>query len=186
VPRFHTVRPDTSKARLRFPVRVQQAPYISILTWSFPEVRANGATLAMQWGATRVAMDVEVVSTIKATLAAAEAAPYVGRYRFVRPGSTKPRDFIVTFAHDTLKGEWDRVDVGDGEQKELVEKMGRFVLLKIGNDWFAPALLDDHGQIYEVMRPEMVFQFARADGQVNSFEVRDAKDNVVATGTRKN
>lgn len=40
------------------------------------------------------------------------------------------------------------------------------------------------GQIYEVLKPEMVFEFTRARGRATSLVVRNEQDQVQATATR--
>jgi hypothetical protein len=47
--RYHMEPPDSSGAQIRFPVRVETAPFTDVLTWSMPELRIAGATLVMQW-----------------------------------------------------------------------------------------------------------------------------------------
>jgi hypothetical protein len=44
VQRYHTNRPDSIKVLVRFPLKVQEAPFTEMLTWSFPGVRADGGT----------------------------------------------------------------------------------------------------------------------------------------------
>jgi hypothetical protein len=61
--RFHTQRPDTTRARLRFAVMPQQLAPVEVLTFSFPEVRRDGARLIMQWGATAIPLEIEVPSS---------------------------------------------------------------------------------------------------------------------------
>jgi hypothetical protein len=63
--------------------------------------------------------------------------------------------------------------------------MGTFAMIKVAPDWFVPGLFDETGRIYEVMRPEMTFQFTNANGRAESFEIRNGRDMVFAKGTRK-
>jgi hypothetical protein len=182
--RFHMYPPDSSAKQLRFPVRAGEGPATDVLTWSFPEIRADGGTLALQWGTTRVAIDVAVEPSLRVTLPEAEAAPYLGRYSFAEKGSTKPREFVVSYEDGTLTGEWDRRDVGDGLQGNTVDYMGRFALIRIGPDRFVPGLYDGKGEIYEVLRPEMVFEFTRSGGRAESFDVRDDRDEAWASAKR--
>lgn len=183
--RYHTNIPDSMKVHLRFPLKAQEGPFTEMLTWSFPEVRATGGTLAMHWGTTKLALDVAVEASLHADIAAAEAAAYVGRYTTARNDTVPHRGFTIMFANDTLKAEWDSTVVQDGQQSLLVGYMKRFALIRVAPDWFVPGLFDENGRIYEVLRPELVFQFTRTDDTVRSFELRNARDRVVAIGRRK-
>ena len=177
--RFHMEPPDSTAQQVRLPVRPQDAPFTEVLTWSFPEVRASGGTLAMQWGTTRVAVDVGVEPSLRVGTPAAEAAPYVGEYEYAEVDSAGKRGrtsrFLVTHEDGTLKGRWDPNDA----------YMGKFALIRVGPDMFVPGLYDAKGEIYEVLRPDMLITFARAGGRVASLEVRDDQDRLWATATRK-
>lgn len=56
--RFHTNRPNVSDAVAKWTVTPESAPPTEFLTWSFPEVRPDGVTIAMGWGTKRVTMHV--------------------------------------------------------------------------------------------------------------------------------
>lgn len=184
--RFHTNKPDTNAAAVRFPVHVQPAPFTDVLTWSFPGLRSNGGALALRWGPKKVVVNIAVEPSLNPSTPIAEAQAYVGRYSFLQPGGTKPRGFAIMLDTDTLKAAWDTTDVGDGMQGLLVKYMGRFALLRIAPDWFVPGLYDKRGEIYEVLRPDMIFEFQRENGRVKSFEIRNGKDSLWATAVRKN
>jgi hypothetical protein len=177
--RFHMEPPDSTAQQVRFPVRVGTAPFAEVLTWSFPDVRASGGTLAMQWGTTRVAMSLEVEPSLQVALPAADAEAYVGEYAFTEVDSAgakgKTSGFRVLYEKGTLKGEFVPNDA----------YMGRFALIRVAPDLFAPGLYDEKGQIYEVLRPDMMFTFARVGGRPATFEVRDDSDKLWATGARK-
>jgi len=99
VRKFHTQRPDTMTARLRFPVTPLQVPAAEVLTWSFPGVRPDGATLQMQWGATAVPLRIVVRPSGLAGQRVQSWAPYLGAYRLTlvpEPGDTaKPFEMTV-------------------------------------------------------------------------------------------
>jgi hypothetical protein len=183
--RYHTRRPDTTKVAIKFPVTVQQGEFTEMLTWTFPEVRASGGKLALQWGTTKVAMDLGVEPSLKTEIAAGDAAAYVGKWSTARNDTIPPREFTITFANDTLRAEWDKAVVKDGQQGLLVDYMKRFALIPVAQDLFVPGLFDEDGKIFEVLRPEMMFQFTRTDGKAGSFEVRDMRDKIWMTGKRK-
>jgi hypothetical protein len=177
--RYHMNPPDSTAADVRFPARVEAVPYTDVLTWSMPEIRIDGGTLAMQWERVRIPINLEVEPTLVMTLPAAEAAAYVGQYTYAEQDSTgKPGKVVVfTITHEdgTLKGRWDPED----------PYFKKFALIRIAPDWFAPGVYDEKGQIFEVYKPEQTFEFTRANGRVVSFVVRDDDDKIGASGTRK-
>jgi len=63
--------------------------------------------------------------------------------------------------------------------------MKKFALVRIAPDWFAPGVYDEKGQIYEVLKPDVVVEFNRAKGQVSGFVMRLGDDGVWGTATRK-
>lgn len=99
VRKFHTQRPDTTKARVRFAVTPVERTKIEVLTWSFPDVRPDGAGLEMQWGATAVPLRIATASSRAAAPPAQNLTPYLGSYRVAflpEPGDTaKPFEIDV-------------------------------------------------------------------------------------------
>jgi Protein of unknown function (DUF2911) len=77
---FHVRRPERSDDQISLMAKAVEAPFREALTFSFPEVRADGTDILFQWGALQVPMEVKVPSTQVTTIAAAEAAPYPGTY----------------------------------------------------------------------------------------------------------
>jgi len=57
---FHTRRPDSTAAQIRFPVKVEAAPFTDVLTWHVPELSSSGGTLVMQWERARVPIRIDV------------------------------------------------------------------------------------------------------------------------------
>lgn len=177
--RFHMGPPDSAAAQVRFPVRVEAVPFTDVLTWSMPELRNNGGTLVMQWERTRIAMNVEVEPSLVMTFPAAEATPYLGQYTFTEQDSSgkagKVSVFTITHEDGTLKGQWTPDD----------PYMKKFALVRIAPEWFAPGVYDEKGQIYEVIKPDVVAEFKRANGRVVSFVLRFEDDTLWGTGIRK-
>jgi hypothetical protein len=176
--RFHTEPPDSTVKQIRFPVKVGQAPFMDVLTWSVPELTISGGTIAMQWGTTQATMQLAVQPTLKFTLAEDEARPYLGAWEYLERGpgnTTKSR--ILTLSHEdgTLKGRFD----------PNVEWMGTFAMIRVAPDVFVPGLYDRHGQIYDVLRPDIVFTFTRVGGRPETFEERYEDDTLGGTGKRK-
>lgn len=178
VRRFHMSRPDSTPAQVRFPVRVEAAPFTDVLTWSMPELDMSGGTLAMQWERIRVPIKVEVVPSLITTIPGTEAAPYVGEWTFTEQDSAgKPtKVLLLTISHEdgTLKARWTPDD----------PYFRQFAMVRIAPDWFAPGVYDK-GEIYEVLKPDVTFEFSRENGGVASFIIRDMEDNVWGVGRPK-
>lgn len=179
---YHMAHPDSTEKQIRFAVRPLERPFVEVLTWSFPEVRQDGATLAMQWGTTYVPIEVQVEPTYKLGFPEREAAPYLGRYDYSwvmgPPGAAKDVLFTVSYEKGNLIGRWD-----PGPFPELPE-WSRFALIRIKDDWFVPAFLDERGGLLEVAK-EFVFEFKVAGGQASALDVRGEDDKIMATAKRK-
>ncbi|MEP6622638.1 MAG: DUF2911 domain-containing protein [bacterium] len=169
---WHTAHPDSNGTQIRFPIHTTEAPYLDVVTWSIPELRNEGGTLVMQWGKTKVAMRLDVEPTVAATLTEADALPYIGNWEFVQPGRAKPLELQITYDNHMLKG-------------YIPAEKERMVLVRVATDWFATAVLDDKGEIWQVNRPGIVYEFTRANGRAVSYEVRDSNDKLTSSGVRK-
>lgn len=174
--RFHEDRPDSIPGQFRFPVRAVQAPHVDALAWWWPELRPLGGTLAMQWGTTRVALQIAVESRYQMTLPAADAAPYLGRYEYreVTVGDTaKSEPFFVTYHDGALHGQW---VVGDTMP---------FIMVRIRPDWFIPRwhYPSEGPDVYDV-DPTFLFEFSRGDPRAVSMTLRDQSDSVIAVARR--
>src|SRR5260221_278182 len=141
------------------------------------EIRADGGTLVMQWGRTRVDMQVEVEPSLRITMDEADALPYLGEYTFTRnrrAGATVTSKFFVVYEQNTLKGYWEPDDA----------YYHHFALIRIAPDWFAPGVYDEQGRIYEVYRPDLTVEVKREEGRVMSLEIRMDNDFVWGTAKR--
>jgi hypothetical protein len=175
---YHEDHPDSTSAQIRFVVHPKDAPFTDVLSWSMPELRMEGGTLAMNWGKTVVSANVEVEPSLQTTLAESEARPYVGRYDYAELDSAgkvkSTTTFIVDYENGTLKARW---EPQDGYFKH-------FAMVRIGPDWFAPGVYDEKGVIYEVLRPDATIEFTRVNGRPMSYVWREEDDRVSARGTR--
>ena len=173
---FHMKHPDSTSNQIRFAARPEVIPFTDVLTWSVPAIRANGATLAMDWERIRIPLDVEVKPSLVMTMSAEEAAPYVGTYTWTdvkRDGTDgKVYRFIVLHENGTLKGRWDPNDA----------YMNTFALIRIAPDMFAPGVYEK-GEIYEVLKPDLVFEFTRAGGKATSLTLRNEEDRLLGRAT---
>ena len=79
---FHTQRPELGGERqIRFPVRTEADAHTEFLTWSFPQVDRDRAMLVMEWGTTRVPLQIEVDFPMPVfTVTADVAAQYTGEW----------------------------------------------------------------------------------------------------------
>jgi hypothetical protein len=178
VRRYHEDPPDSTAQQVRFPVRPTTGPFAEVLTWSVPSINATGGTLAMNWGTTAIAMDVGVEPSLRMTMDAGSAAPFLGRYDYTivaGPDSGKRSVLTVSYEDSTLKGQWEPND----------RYFRKFALIRIAPNWFAPGVYDDNGRIYEVYKPEMTFEFTVANARAVSLEVRLDDDKVEAVGKRR-
>ena len=85
--RFHTQPPGSGDEQVRFVVKPTTAPHMEALTFYFPVVTRDGATLDLHWGTTVVPMRITVEPSRSPTVADRERAMYVGRYRLTPSGT---------------------------------------------------------------------------------------------------
>ena len=175
--RFHENPPDSNARQIRTALRVEQAPALDVLTWSFPELRVSGGTIAMQWATTRAAMSFQVDPSLPITMAEGDAKSYLGRYegRNVDPKQTEKWDFVLTYEDGVMKGQFDPNE----------PYMGKFAMIQLAPDIFTAGLYDKNGQIYEVLRPDMIITFTRMKGKVETFEIRNDSDILESTGRKR-
>lgn len=175
VRRFHEDRPDTMKFAVRIPITVEQAPALDVLTWSFPELRASGATLAMQWDTYRATMDVRVTPSFAVETPDSLARELVGRWEGMdpeKPGAPPSKwSMNVTYDRGVLHGEFTPEDT----------YMKKFALIRVGRDMYTGGLYDSKGEIYEVLRPDMLVTVVREGGRPVRLEFRDDKDELRGT-----
>jgi hypothetical protein len=173
---YHMAHPDSTPEQIRFPVKALPGPFTEVLTWSFPENRAGGATMVMSWAATRVPLDVTVEPTYRITTPMADAAPYIGRYEFRwgdMPDTAKSLELIVAYQDSMLTMRF--------EPKDPYYEGA--ALIRIKEDWFIPGIFEN-GHFLDALQ-DMVLEFKVAGGKAVSFEVRGDADELWAKGKRK-
>jgi hypothetical protein len=175
---FHNMPPDSTPSQIRFAVRAKEGPFTEVLTWSMPDLRVNGGTLAMNWERVAVALNVAVSPSYRTTMPLADAQPFLGRYDFMEVDSTgkvtKTSPLVLDYENGTLKG---RVGLWNNY-------LGHFAMIRVAPDWFVPGVYDKNGEIYEVLRPDVTIEFTRDAGRPMTFEWRGDDDKVFAKGTR--
>jgi len=182
--KFHTDIPDSTDAQIRFAVVPEERPFLETMTMWFPETSATGATLATQWGSTYVPMEITVEPSRPITIAAEAVEAYLGSYRFVwaidpsegESESDGPREaeFEVYYDNGSLMA---KMDPGPPWFRQLV-------LIEIADDWFNPGILDESGQLYDVMTG-LTLEFNVESGHANAFDLRWITDDVIASGERQ-
>lgn len=173
--RYHIQPPETSAEQVRFDVRPEPAPFVEVLTWSFPEVTQTGTTLRMAWGETAVTFDVGVQPSRKITVDRALADRYVGSYRLTQSAPFSPGEvaFDITYEDDRLVGRWENAP------NPLLRTVW---LVHLGENMFIPAETED-GELVD-MQSEIVFEFSPYDGVATGFELRLFGDTLAGTAVR--
>ncbi|HEU5217936.1 MAG TPA: DUF2911 domain-containing protein, partial [Gemmatimonadales bacterium] len=90
--RFHVVKPVPADDQLRFKVLVDSTPHTEVLTFSFPEVNREGATLQLRWAETAASLHLATELNRAAPAPAHPWSSYTGIYevRGVGEDSTAP------------------------------------------------------------------------------------------------
>jgi hypothetical protein len=194
--RFHTDRPDPEQAVVRFDVRPERRPRVDVLTWSFPEIRSDGGTLAMQWDTVYVPLQLKVESSYPMTVAAEVARPIVGNYemRWSPPprDTTAPADSSHDHAEEGEGGpggppiqislKYDRGSIWGRVSPPPFPGYDTMVLLRVKDDWYIPAWWKN-GELYDAS-DEMMLEFKIENGKATGFDMRMKTDEVIATGVR--
>lgn len=175
--RYHTEAPDSAAGQVRWDVIPAPIPMQEILTWSFPEVRPDGATLRFEWADRRVTLDATVQPSHPLPIARADAEPYLGTYVF-RWVDDAPADTArITLSHDGTMLRQRYAPFPDWYPRLQDQPMAH-----LGETYFIPAIIRD-GKIWEMVA-DMVFEFTVVNGRATGFEMRDDRDNLLATGRR--
>ena len=177
--RFHEDRPDSIADQIRWTVHPTEGTASEILTWSFPEVRADGVQLHFAWGTKRVAINATVKASHPVPISRADAAPYLGRYKWKWHDTTgtDTTTYRVDFTHDGTVMRQTHTPFPAWYPRVQSQPM-----VRINDGWFITAIVID-GKVWE-MDSDMVYEFTMKDGKAVSFEIRDSKDELLATGVR--
>ncbi len=175
--RFHMEVPDSTKDQVRWTVRPTAGPPADILTWSFPEVRADGVQLLFAWGPKRVSLNATVQPSHPIPVSRAAAAPYLGTYEWTWNDPNDRKVMRVTFTHDGTYMRQSHTPFPDWYRRVQGQPM-----VRINDDWFITAIIID-GKVWE-MDSDMVWEFTAKEGKAVSFEIRNSKDDLIGTGTR--
>ena len=146
------------------------------LTFTFPEVRPDGTQLLFEWAGKRAAFNVVVTPSHPLTIARAEAEPFIGKYQWKWEGDTASAGTMELYYANgmllqryTPKPDW----------YPLLQDQP---MVRINGAWFIPTIVDK-GTVLEMVS-DMVFEFTMVNGKPTTLEIRDDKDNLLATGKR--
>lgn len=165
--RFHLMPPAEAEGQLRFAIRPGTGPNVELLTWSFPEVRATGATLQLAWATTTVSFDIGVASSRSLEVPATTAENYTGKWQVQPKGMLGTAPFEMEFTHDGthLVGDWP-----NAPNPRLV----RFWMVPMGAGIFAPAELEEN-ELFDIVT-DLLFEFDPSSGKATSFQIRGPGD----------
>ena len=117
--RYRLQRPRPDEMAVAIPVSPEQGPSVERLTFSFPELRRDGATLRFEWGTTALSLriDVEATAPRRPALAAQAVAAYLGDYvawSFAENGDSTASRFRLVHEGGRLVGQ-----MSDGGRFEM-------------------------------------------------------------------
>jgi len=165
--RFHIQRPDPADAAVQFTVDPRMGPHMEALTWYFPLVAPDGATVRMHWGETFVPLRITVEPSKTWVVEEADAQAVLGVYTFTsEPDSTgnptaDPIDVTIHHLEGRLVMQWgdSPVDVESGT-----------ALLPAREGSYYPAMFRD-GELFDV-HAETVVVFQMDGDRATGFEMR--------------
>jgi len=177
--RYHADPPDSTAQQIRWPVTPRAGAFTEALTWSVPDVRPDGGTLAMQWDTVRVTLDLAVTPKHPLTVARSVAEPYLGRWVMTQtpsPGETAKPDTLELYYEDgAMKQRFSRIP-------DWYRSLQNSTMVWINDDWFIPTIIRN-GKVLEMVA-DMVYEFDRKNGRATTFELRDDKDALLGHGVR--
>lgn len=176
--RFHVMRPQPGEDQLRLRVAADSGPHADMLTFWFPLVTRNSATLAFQWAETVVPLRLEILPSRRAVTVARPWSSYTGIYelRWERDTGAVSVRYEITERNGGL---WVRTGPEAVEPGLDTE----FDLLPAGGDDFHPRQYKNGRLIGDEMDELLVFRFEGAGA--TGFELRGiAEKKVLARATR--
>jgi hypothetical protein len=183
---FHTVGPQPADDQIRFPVVMTEGAFHELLTWDFEDIRSDGGTLALRWGTHRIAYDVKVEPSQRATTTVEEAAPVLGDFtvRMATPEGVEAPPFTISFLRTddgVLHADWKDVPAMPDGSEAFFEALDMW-LLPAAEGWFVPGEAYD-GELRETWAG-FFFEFELDGDASESFILLDEFDRPFARGTR--
>jgi hypothetical protein len=169
--RFHVARADPKDDQLRFEVPADSGPDQDLLTFAFPEVSREAATLGFSWARARLNLHIAII-------------PSVRRFSLARPLSSYTGVYTVHPAHDSTAAiRFEIVERGDAlwvrTGEEVVEEGldPEFDLLAAGDDEFHPRQYKG-GRLIGDNLDELI-TFRLENGRVTGFDIYGMAENIV-------
>lgn len=213
---FHTQRPELTDDQVRFVVEARHdGPATEALTWTFPRIAQDGATMRLNWGTLEVDLDVAVESTVPVlTVDEAEAKPYVGAWAITFSPNPEtgeappPTTLTVRYADDSSlraafppgafgppPSEIPAVDGSDMTPQERERAEAKRALASMDSEGFEYVLVPRAPGIFLMGYVQdgllydvekLYHEFELEEGRAVELKVRDGNsDQVLATATRR-
>ena len=189
---FHTQGPKLRPGQLRFPLKREKRPFMEVLTWWFPEVGSQQATLAFQWDTVYVPLRISVTPSFATAVPPAVARRVAGSYRLLMTPEPTAKDTTLsapvetnaTAMRFTIRQEGNELRAEMDPPMYVTEDGYRdWILLPKGSSgWFSLGRIQN-GEIIEVVDFALL-QFDRSGDRASRFEIRATNDQLLGTGTR--
>lgn len=173
---YHTDHPDSTAQQLRVTFAPMPVAQTEVLTWEFPAVSTTGTMLAFRWGTLGAQFAMTVTPSLPLTVSEADAAPFVGDYRFTwtdTASTEKPSRFTVVRRDGKLFGVWEPAQYGTMREMQLLPN---------GPDTFAYGFVRN-GELWST-DPTMNVRFLRTNAKVTGFEYGNGKE-ILAKAARR-
>jgi hypothetical protein len=213
---FHTQRPDLTPEQIVIPLELREdAEHAEALTWSFPRIAQNGATLRMNWAHYEIPLEMEVESIEPSPKVSAEEADrFVGKWHIEnlpiegwpdRPPNTLTITYdtvfnvlIGTFPPGLFAPPTDTASKPDytgmtPQERERAE--ARHTLAAFEATEFSYVLVPQAEGVFlmgwmdetgQLLEAGFLFHEFEFDGsRATSLVMRDLKDRITARGTRE-
>jgi hypothetical protein len=169
-PVYHTMRPDTNAAVLRFTVKPEPGEHVERLTFGFPTITPDGAVLELRWGTTQLELPIRVQPTKPMAIDASEMRRYAGSYPLTGFRGNPRMEVFVDGSR--LRG---RLTPAQFDFDET------FDLVPVARDRFNP-LFYKGGQPFDT--EDFAIVFVNSDGGM-SVEWRGINERVLAQGAKR-
>lgn len=175
---FHFMKPDSTGEQIHVSAVPEEGAHVEMLTWSFPAVSGEAATLLLQWATTRVPLQIVVPPSKALALTAEQMAVYAGEYDMsLVEGIGWPTSATLEIFVDDgqLRG---RLPFGMHPGDE-----NTFDMVPAGVDLFNPGLIHD-GELFNV-EMGVIFDFGEIEGdQARSVTMRSPNGFFLGDGER--
>ena len=167
---YHTQRPDTNEAVLRFTVKPETAEPLERLTFTFPTITPDGTVLELRWGTVRIDVPIRVAPSRAVAIEQADIQRLAGTYQLT---GFRGNPRMEVFADgNRLRGRLEPAQFDFDAAFEMVP---------VARDRFNP-LFYKSGQPFDT--EDFAIVFVNSDAGVR-VEWRGVNERVIAQGTKK-